>query len=401
MTKETDEYEEVLYIALYENSRRTPVRLAETQFFFVRKKPSIFRHLQSRFWSSDCIEVVCQYYQTTSLHLCIDDMSRSYAWLFTYNNPEGGDADTGRVLHAGGAKYSVYQRERGQAGTDHHQGYVEFGNNKTLSFVRRLLPLAHWETRKGSQKQAIDYCSKEDTRVAGPYYTGIPRELSQGQRSDISDAIDLLREGGMAAVRADSPEVFVKYSRGLRELDLADVKQTNDRRDVTLIFGPPGCGKTRRFFDEEGPEGTMLLCSSGFWFDGYEGQPAVLLDDFDGCRSKWTLAQTLMVLDRYVVRVPIKGSFTRWCPERISVTTNIHPREWFEWGSREQQWPALIRRFTRVIWFRNELDPPTILIPTDGTWLHFWSWRESAQLTLDMESGKLVSRAPTGGYFDF
>lgn len=84
----------------------------------------------------------------------------------------------------------VYQLERGESGTDHLQGYVEFTTRRTLTAAKRLLdqPTAHLERRRGSRAQAIDYCTKEDTRVAGPWSHGdITTPSQQGKRNDIKD----------------------------------------------------------------------------------------------------------------------------------------------------------------------------------------------------------------------
>lgn len=94
---------------------------------------------------------------------------RSRNWIFTLNNP---NVDQCGGLVVVGSKYLVYQKERGAEGTEHLQGLVCFSILKSLSQVRSLLPRAHLEIMRGSLQQAIDYATKEDTRVAGPWSTG-------------------------------------------------------------------------------------------------------------------------------------------------------------------------------------------------------------------------------------
>ena len=67
-----------------------------------------------------------------------------------------------------------------------------------------------------------------------------------------------------------------------------------------------------------------------------------------GSSSKTRLDTVLRLLDRYIERVPIKGSHSWWTPKRVYVTTNIHPWDWYEWAGREAQYPALQRRFTQL-----------------------------------------------------
>lgn len=288
-------------------------------------------------------------------------MAMGKYWCFTINNPTrdtddlDGSANMGwldlkRLLAAPDLTYCICQLEQGEEKTQHLQGYLELSKNSRLSALKILLPRAHLETRKGTQQQAIDYCSKAESRLEGPWEHGEKKENKQGQRTDLSVACALLKEKGLLAVSTEYPHLWTKHHKGfqsLYDMGLRHDKNAGDR-EIILLYGPPGCGKTRTFMEGE-EEGCKIHASSGFWFDGYRQEEAALLDDFDGKASKWTLHQCLEALDRYQCRLPIKGSFTWWCPKRIYITTNLHPRLWFDWEKREQQWPALTRRFTKLI----------------------------------------------------
>ena len=88
--------------------------------------------------------------------------------MFTINNPE--DEQIPRTWE--GVLYCQWQVEVGESGTRHVQGYVAFKCNKRLSILKKVHPTAHWERRKGTHNDARAYCSKEDTRVAGPWEIG-------------------------------------------------------------------------------------------------------------------------------------------------------------------------------------------------------------------------------------
>lgn len=62
------------------------------------------------------------------------------------------------------------------------------------------------------------------------------------------------------------------------------------------------------------------------WFDGYVGQPIVIIDDY---RGEYPLQLLLKLLDRYQMSVPVKGGFTEWLPKKVYITSNIHPNEWY------------------------------------------------------------------------
>lgn len=62
-----------------------------------------------------------------------------------------------------------------------------------------------------------------------------------------------------------------------------------EARKCFWLHGPAGCGKTRAAIKKH-PEAYMKL--SNKWWDGYQGQDAVILDDLDPERAK-CLAQHL------------------------------------------------------------------------------------------------------------
>nr|WAE42585.1 MAG: replication associated protein [Cressdnaviricota sp.] len=134
-------------------------------------------------------------------------------WCFTLNNPNGPLNFNEEV------EYAVYQKERGEAGTEHYQGYVEFKSNKRLSAVKVWLPTAHFEKRKGTGVQARQYCMKADSRLEGPWEYGTFVETSQGKRNDLKEAITTLKENGLKRVLEEQPEVYVKYHKGLEKLE--------------------------------------------------------------------------------------------------------------------------------------------------------------------------------------
>lgn len=306
-------------------------------------------------------------------------------WCFTLNNPALADAVIGDRLKQGGADYVVFQHEVGEngmcesltfldrpslslVGTHHIQGYVEFTKKKRLAAVKKMLETAHWEGRRGTREQARDYCMKVESRRL---VTDVPVELGvwstkkgdQGKRTDLAMAIELVKEGrGLKRVFEEYPEVFVKHHNGLRSLAGYEVMDRLEPPDVEVYYGPPGCGKTRMARQlEDGETRWDSSIGDGTWFDGYDGQDIAIMDDFDGKFSATKLRDFLKLIDRYAIRVPVKGSFVVWCPRVVRITTNIHPSKWWEWEGREEQLPALFRRFTRVYHWRTDSKDPTVV----------------------------------------
>lgn len=109
-------------------------------------------------------------------------MSVSRSWCFTINNPEGPPALPEN------SKY-IYQLEEGESKTPHYQGYVIFSSAQRLSALKKLIPSAHWEPRRGSHEQAMEYCRKEPRLEPTVIHN---MESHQGKRNDLADARESL-----------------------------------------------------------------------------------------------------------------------------------------------------------------------------------------------------------------
>lgn len=92
---------------------------------------------------------------------------RSKRWVFTLHNPK----DRGCVeLDMHDVDIVFWQSELSQgAMREHLQGAVQFTATKSLAQVRAMMPKAHWEAMLGTLEQAVWYCTKKRTRVAGPW----------------------------------------------------------------------------------------------------------------------------------------------------------------------------------------------------------------------------------------
>lgn len=118
-------------------------------------------------------------------------MSRFRNWLFT-DFCENCCLDTKDE----DIKYVVYQREVcPSTGKKHYQGYIEFKKAICLNSVKTLFKCkCHLERRKGTQKQAIDYCTKDETSVEGTRVE-IGCHKDQGFRSDLDNIHESIING--------------------------------------------------------------------------------------------------------------------------------------------------------------------------------------------------------------
>jgi hypothetical protein len=109
-----------------------------------------------------------------------------------------------------------------------------------------------------------------------------------------------------------------------------------------VLWGRTGTGKTR-FCYEQIKDSTYWSPGDYQWFDGYEGQRIVIIDDY---RGEYPLPLFLKLLDRYPMRVPVKGSFVEWCPKKIFITSNIEPAHWYQTDYESNC--AMLRRLNTI-----------------------------------------------------
>lgn len=282
------------------------------------------------------------------------------AWVFTVNNWIEEDWEC-LVGLSDRCNYMVIGKEVGEVqGTPHLQGYMKFLGRppkkaEVLGMLsERLGRQIYLRAAHGSVESNRAYCTKnEDFFEKGEVPKG------RGARSDLIEFRDAIKAGTSKLVlyeeQTEQMARFPKFYEGYKsELNrVAAIQQFRDNvvPEVTVIWGGTGSGKTREVFENHPVEeiykaGVQAGKSEALWWDGYDQQEVILLDDFYG---QWRPEYILNLLDRYPFMLNIKGG-TRWrLARKIYITSNVHPREWYANGSVPKEVrDAIMRRIHTI-----------------------------------------------------
>jgi hypothetical protein len=284
----------------------------------------------------------------------------------------------------------------------HLQGYFETKDAITFSAAKKLFesPFCHTLHIAAARKSGIGnvtYCSKSATRVPdippltwgtmGQVAAGRPPRIADNSQkreredtnddtadakskkpSTMSDISCLLYDGillskiefGMeySEWREQHPDWQATVTRNRKQFLSTEAAHRDNVIDRNIairyvyceaIYGEPGTGKSTMIAARwTAKEVWRMVISnangSNVWFDGYEGQPVIVVDDYDD----WLPPHYLMQLaDGQPLRLPIKGGSVRAVHVHLVVISNKHPRDWCTHAPLHVK-NSLKSRFTRI-----------------------------------------------------
>lgn len=251
-------------------------------------------------------------------------------------------------------RYVAYQEEIGENGTHHIQGFLQLKKPKRITQLKKYVGLerAHLERMHGTAQQAKDYALKiDETTVKGTQFEWGNFCEGSGKRVDIQLLRNKIKEGKSMKDLFDDDdtvEAAFRYQQGTKAMMSAynATKQRDFKTQVEVYFGEPGTGKSRKAY-EENP--VLFMKPHNKWWDLYNNEEVILLDDFYGW---YPYHQLLILLDRYACPVEVKCGMIQIAPKKVIITSNRPINEWYD-DKVVKNMNALTRRVDKFVWFHN------------------------------------------------
>lgn len=264
-------------------------------------------------------------------------------WCFTINNYSELDisALTGAI-----SKYVIMGKEVGASGTPHLQGFIVLENVQRMSAMKKVHPTAHWEIAKGTAAQNRVYCSKDGDFIEQGEMPMSAKEkgLKESERWD--KALECAKSGNFKDIPSD---IYIRYVKNVHFIhsksQIVPESLEGDLINVWL-YGEAGCGKSTRAF-RENPGAYIKGVNK--WWDGYENQETVIIDDMDPYHKVLAL-EFKMWGQHQPFAAEQKGSCITIRPKKIVVTSNYSIDEiWEDQTTRD----AMHRRYKEVCMSKN------------------------------------------------
>lgn len=186
----------------------------------------------------------------------------------------------------------------------------------------------------------------------------MPQEVG-GKSKPLEELLEEVKNGA-----TNKTELFMKYGatyvriyKGIAHaIDLmAKPKPYVPRRPLTVVayWGKAGTGKTFACQQHVMSENESMWIADmekihNGWYDGYQGEKYVLLDDFRGDVMKPHVL--LNLIDNHDAARPIKGGYVPFSPEYLFITSPDHPINWWpQWTAKsDNNWAQLKRRISFI-----------------------------------------------------
>lgn len=241
--------------------------------------------------------------------------------------------------------YIKLQKEKGKEnGLIHFQIYMCLKDPKGKRgpwIKKHLTPFddCHWEVKQGTVQEAIDYVSKEDSRVEGDEaYSfefgekpveqsgkGTKRTRDETTEKTIG-VVDDLKTRYIPFECIDSEVLlYPNFVPVYEKLTSGKLGPYRPNLKVICVVGFSGCGKTFSFNKWFHNYVKCIYGNCGAWFQNTNAR-VLLLDEFNGQIPPQAL---LSLLEGYPHALEIKGGLRPALYELVVIFSNVRPENWY------------------------------------------------------------------------
>ena len=264
-------------------------------------------------------------------------------------------------------KYFCMSDEIATTGTYHTHLFMYSDSPIQFKTVKNVFPTAHIETAYGTAEDNRTYIlkggkwvtsEKAETSVPGTFeeYGIMPSERQE--KAPMMVLVMEMVEGG-----ASTSEIIKAFpSLAFKTNDIDVMRQTflkekymKENRNVTVsyLYGATGTGKTRGIYERHPVSDVCRITSyrhgGGAYFDAYNGQSVLVLEEFQG---QIPISDLLTLLDIYPLMLPARYADRVACFTQVYITSNkslpeIYGHQYIV--SEHRTWMALLRRIDEIV----------------------------------------------------